>query len=304
MNSEKKTEIKVGVTVFFALVILALIFAWAKNYSFNSNSTKLLVKFNTVAGLEVGDMVTVNGVKKGLVNSIRSDDNSALVEVLFNDNPNLKEDATFSIMMLDLMGGKKIEIKSGLSLNNLDFQKTQLGTFSGDISTAMATLNSVESDLIDVVKELKTSLEFVNSNFLQEEFNNNIKSSIANLSSLTGSLNELVLSNKENISNSIENTNLLLSKSNNLLDANSDNITSFFNNVNKTILNADSLINNIELLTSQTLNQQNNLGKILYDDVLLNDLKETLKLINELTKTLNKQLNEDGLNVKADVDLF
>ena len=109
MTSEKKTEIKVGITVFAALLLLAFIFGWAKNFNLNQNTKLLNVKFPTVAGLAIADMVSVNGVRKGLVNSISTDGNFAKVEIKFSEDVQLREDASFSIMMLDLMGGKKIE---------------------------------------------------------------------------------------------------------------------------------------------------------------------------------------------------
>ena len=121
MNNEKKTEIKVGITIIVALLLFIFVYGWAKNFSLNSNNKLLYIKFPTVAGLEIGDMVSVNGVRKGLVESITSDDNHALVQVIFNEEVNLKQDATFSIMMLDLMGGKKIEIKAGDSDQFLNY---------------------------------------------------------------------------------------------------------------------------------------------------------------------------------------
>ena len=49
---------------------------------------------------------------------------------------------------------------------------------------------------------------------------------------------------------------------------------------------------------------KNNIGKILYDENLYNDVKESLEQLKKLTKTLNTQLENGGLEVKADVDLF
>jgi len=46
------------------------------------------------------------------------------------------------------------------------------------------------------------------------------------------------------------------------------------------------------------------LGKFLYDEHIISDLKRSLKQINKLTKTLNNQLENGGLEVRADVDLF
>ncbi|MFZ1290036.1 MAG: MlaD family protein [Melioribacteraceae bacterium] len=304
MNEEKKTELKVGITIFFALILLILIFGWARNYSLSSQNMQLFVKFNTVAGLEIGDLVSVNGVRKGYVESIESEVNSALVRINFTENPNLKEDATFSIMMLDLMGGKKIEIINGTSQTNVDFEKTYLGKFSGDISTVMATLNSVEDDLISVIKDLKTSLNFINKNFSNDEFKSDLQTSVSNLQSLTTNLNELLIKNQNDISQIINNTKVLTSETKNIIFENKVLVNDMLKLSSKTLHNADSLIQNINIIANETVKGKNNIGKILYDENLFNDVKESLEQLKKLTKTLNKQLESGGLEVKADVDLF
>ncbi|MCB0749225.1 MAG: MCE family protein [Ignavibacteriae bacterium] len=304
MNEDKKTEIKVGVTIFIALIIFGLVFGWAKNYSFSSNNFPLTVDFNTVAGLENGDLVSVNGVRKGSVKSITSNANAARVEIVFDEDPNLKEDATFSIMMLDLMGGKKVEISRGASNSDLDYSKIHLGNFSGDISTVMATLNSVETDLISVIKDLKKSLDFVSINFTNDDFSSNVNQSLNNVKSLTANLNELILVNKNNISETIKNANQLTSTTNELILENKEQIKYLISTVNSTMNNADILIKKIDLLAGETIDGKNNIGKLLYDENLFIQLKESLEQINKLTNTINKQLENGGLEVKADVDLF
>ncbi|MBK7979653.1 MAG: MCE family protein [Ignavibacteriae bacterium] len=304
MNEEKKTEIKVGITIFIALIIFVLIFGWAKNYSLTSHDMKLSVKFNSVAGLEVGDLVTVNGVRKGYVELIESEPNSALVKINFSEDPNLKDDASFSIMMLDLMGGKKIEIINGISQNNLDYGKTYIGKFSGDISTVMATLNSVEGDLISVIKDLKLSLDFINSNFSNEEFKTNITQSVSNLQKLSANLNELLVKNQKDISEIISNTKNLTNDTKILLSSNKTELNDIIHISKKTLASTDSLIQKLNLLTDETVNGKNNIGKLLYDENLIGDIKESMKQLKKLTKTINDQLENGGLEVKADVDLF
>jgi phospholipid/cholesterol/gamma-HCH transport system substrate-binding protein len=304
MNSEKKTEIRVGITIFAALILLALVYGWAKNFSLTSDDKLLQITFPTVAGLEIGDMVSVNGVRKGLVESITTDDNYALVHAKFNEDVNLREDATFSIMMLDLMGGKKIEIKSGNSSKSLDYAKKQKGNFSGDISTAMATLNSVESDLVEVIGELKTSLQSANSIFGNTEFTNNITAALTQIRMLSENINKMVLNNTEVFEQTLVNAKELTEKTNTILDQNSNQITSILGNLDSTLSSSNELISKLAILTDEVVNSENNLGEILYDENLLNDLRSSLKQINELTRTINDQLKSGGLEVKADVDLF
>lgn len=304
MNKERKTEIKVGITAFLALLIFVFIYGWAQNFSFNSEKKLLNVEFSTVAGLELGDLVSVNGVKKGLVENIRSSTNSAIVTIEFIDALELKEDATFSIMMLDLMGGKKIEINSGNSTNHIDYSKLQKGNFSGDISTAMATLSSVETDLVEVIRELKLSLENVNSVFNSEGFIDNVKSSAANLEELSNNMNELLIANKNTFTQILENANKLTENTNDLIDANKEQLASLLKNLDSTISNSNVLITKFNRISDEVVNSENNIGKLLYDEEMFNDLVISIKQIKELTTIINEQLKSGGLEVKADVDLF
>ena len=304
MTNEKKTEIKVGITILIALILFFLIFGWAKNFSVNSNEKLLKVRFNTVAGLEIGDLVTVNGVRKGLVNAISTDGNFALVEIKFKEKVSLKEDATFSIMMLDLMGGKKIVIDAGNSTNKLNFSKIQNGEFAGDVSTSMAMLSSVQNDLVDVIKEIKISLKGINKFVGDSSFIYNATSSIKSINNLSANLNRLILENREMVKDIIKNTKELTGKTNNFIDSNKVEIKKSIVNLNKTLQSSNDLMIKLNKLSDEITNKENNIGKIIYDKKLVEDIKTSFSEIKKLVKTVNKQLENGGLEVKADVDLF
>ena len=304
MTSEKKTEIKVGITVFIALILFALIYGWAKNLSFNSEKLTINIKFDTVAGLEIGDVVTINGVKKGLVDDIFIENNQALVNVKFNEEIDLREDATFSIMMLDLMGGKKVEIFSGISNNKLDFKKLQKGKFGGDISSLVSIFSNVDSDIVEIVNGLKSALNYLNTLFSDKNFDKNITLSIKNIQLITNNLNELISNNKLNISNSLQQSNELITNLNNIVSVNDTNLITTIQNLKYTTDAFNSLLKKLNLISNEILEKENNIGKLIYDENLIKDLKVTLDQLKELTEILNKQLKAGGLEVKAKVDLF
>ena len=57
-------------------------------------------------------------------------------------------------------------------------------------------------------------------------------------------------------------------------------------------------------LSDEITKKENNIGKIIYDKKLIEDIKTSFSEIKKLVKTVNKQLENGGLEVKADVDLF
>ncbi|MCX8105366.1 MAG: MlaD family protein [Ignavibacterium album] len=301
MKDQRKTEIKVGLTVLAAILIFLWIFGWAKNISIRSTENIIKVSFQNVAGLEIGDPVTVNGFRKGYVNDMKVLPNEVIVEIALDNDVSLKKDARFSISMLDLMGGKKVEIYPGESSEVLDLTEIHHGIFLSDIPAVMSLLGSVQDDLVTVLKDVKVTLSSMNQYLTDEKFSSDIKQSLKNLNSLTAEINSLVQQNKDNIKVLTDNAILLTENSNQLIKTNEQNIHDLIKNMNEVANRSNQLLNDVSRLTNETLQQQNNLGKILYDEEMMKDIKSSLRQVNELTSILIEQLKGKGINVDANI---
>lgn len=301
MKDDRKTEIKVGLTVLVGIIIFIWIFGWAKNFSLQSNDQILKVKFNNVSGLEIGDPVTVNGMRKGYVKEMIVGANDVIVELSLEKNIILKEDATFAVTMLDLMGGKKIEVLPGNSNQILNINKTANGVFYADIPQAMSLLGSVQDDFVTVLKDVKVSLNSLNNYLTDEKLNKDVKQSLSNLNSLTQKLDLMLSENRSDLKSLSKNAVELTDKTNELLTTNKENINQLFVDLKSIVNKSDILLSDLNSLTRETKEQQNNVGKLLYDENFLNDLKATLKQVNELTSILVDQLKNDGINVDANI---
>lgn len=301
MKNARKTEIKVGITVIVGLIILLWIFGWAKNFSLSSSSSIIKVRFNNVSGLEIGDQVTVNGMRKGFVQDMRVEKNSVLVELSIDNDIELKEDATFAVSMLDLMGGKKIEVFPGNSGESLDKSITANGIFYSDIPSAMSLFGSVQDDLVTVLKDVKISLSSLNKVVSDDRFSNDVKKSLSNLVVLTDKINLMLTENRNDIRTLTTNAAELSAKTNKLISENSENINILFTDLKSLVKKSDELLVDLNTLTSQTINQENNLGKLLQDKTILEKLNKTLEQVNELTSLLIDQLKNDGINVDANI---
>jgi phospholipid/cholesterol/gamma-HCH transport system substrate-binding protein len=304
MKDQRKTEIRVGITVILALFIVLWIFGWAKNITVNANRKEIKVEFSSVAGLEIGDPVTINGVRKGYVDEIKINNNTVLVLLNLDSDVALKEDAKFYIMMLDLMGGKKVEVNPGSGLNELNYSSTQQGKFLGDISTAMAVFGSVENDLVDVIKEVKVTLSNLNTTLTDQEFNKDLRTSLRNLTRLTENLNTLIASNRSEI-NELLKSGIDLTKSVNVfLSTNKDSISATLTSLRKTLEESKTLITRVNEFIDQTNENKNNLGKLINDPEIVNDLKSSLNQLKDLTRLLLEQLKKEGIKVDANINLF
>lgn len=304
MKDQRKTEIKVGITVLVALIIFLFVLGWAKNFTLNANRKLITIEFTSVSGLEIGDPTTINGVRKGYVDNITV--KGPIVEVLINLNPDviIYDDAHFYIMMLDLMGGKKVEINPGNSFVEINYNQKYKGELLGDIASAMAVLGSVQNDLIDVIKEIKTSLVYLNNNLADPKFNADLRNSFENLSLLTYNLNSIITENKEDVGSLLNNSIDLTKSIHEFIDTNKDSLQLTISSLKLTLNNSHEMISKINKLLDQTENSENNLGKLLNDPKVWDDLEITIQQLKELTKLLFDQLKTKGIKVDADINLF
>ncbi len=301
MKDQRKTEIKVGVTFLLAIIIFLWILGWAKNWTLNSQRKEISVEFSSVAGLEVNDPVTVNGVRKGYVKDIKISGSKVITLINLPSDIIIKEDAKFSVMMLDLMGGKKVEVNSGSSINELDYNKVQQGSYDGDIASAMSMLGSVQNDLIDVIREVKISVTALNKTITDEKFSNDLKTSVNNLAMLTDNLNKLIVNNKDDLNKLLKSGNELTKNVNSFIETNRDTLTLTINSIHDVLKTSKEVLIKVNDFMDKTNKNQNNFGKLLSDPVLMDDLKATIQQAKDLTKILIEQLKSKGVEVNAHI---
>ncbi len=304
MKDQRKTEIKVGITVIVSLIIFLWILGWAKNFSFSSNEKTLKIEFGNASGLEVGDYVTVNGVREGNVADIEIKANKVVVKAIISNDVDLKKDAKFYISMVDLMGGKKIDIKPGISQTPLDYSQIQKGSFNADIPAVMSFVGSMQDDLISTLKDVKVTLNSLNNYLTDKKLNENVKMSIANLTKLTGKLNLMIDENRESIKKLTSNSVELTDEAKNFIKNNQKEISNSIKEASNVLSKTDSLMTKLNEFSDEVKDQKNNIGKILYDKKLYSNLSQSLKQVNELTELLLKQLKKEGIKVDAKIDLF
>jgi len=304
MKDQRKTEIKVGLLFVIGVILFIWILGWAKNLSLASKEKSLTVRFNNVAGLEVGDNVTINGVRKGHVEDISGKDDYVLVKLLLDNDVDLRKDAKFAISMTDLMGGKKVDISPGVSAEQLNYQHIQDGTFYADVASVMSMLGSSQDDLLETIKDVKITLNSLNKYLTDQQLNEDIKSSVSNLSELTKKLNVMIDENRESVKKLTANSVELTNDAKDFIANNKSDMSQTIKEAVEVLKNTDSLVVKVNSLADEIKNKQNNIGKVLYDEKVYNNLTESLQQVNELTKIIIKQLKEKGFKVDAKIDLF
>ena len=93
----------------------------------------------------------------------------------------------------------------------------------------------------------------------------------------------------------------LLSTTNNFIADNKTSFEDLLAELKLTLNTSNKLLSEVDGLIVQTKNKENNLGKILYDETIINELKSTLSQTQKLLKIFVEQLEGEGLNVDANI---
>lgn len=304
MRDQRKTELKVGISVIVGIILFIWILTWAKSFNLSGSSKTIEVSFNNVSGLEIGDEVAINGVKKGSVASFRIKDDNVIVKLELDSDVRLQEDAIFRVAMLDLMGGKKIEVYPGISNVEIDYSKIQQGLFTADIASVMAMVGNAQEDLTASLKDVKITLNALNNYLTDKQLNENIKNSISNLSEASKKLNFMIEENRENLKKLISNSAELSEEAKSFIGTNKEDLSSAFSVMKNLLEKTDTLVIKLNSFSDEVKQKKNNFGRLLYDEELYSNLTKSINQLNELSKLILEQLKNDGFKVDANVDLF
>ncbi len=304
MKENRKTNIKVGITVIIALLIFIWILGWAKRITIAGDYNVLKIRFDSVSGLEIGDHITINGVKMGKVHDIRIDGNYVIVEGYIPKSVVIKKDARATVEMLDLMGGKKIELKPGESDELFDLNQVLIGKLSTDIPGALSMVGNVEQDLKAIIIDTRNLLDKINSNLSDENLIGSLRISVKNLEEITTNLNSFLTKNNSKLERTIENISNLTEKTDKFLTQNTDTLIATFQETRILISNLNKVVASLDKIIEQTETGQNNIGKIVYDEELYTKLKQSINKLDEISNILLEQLNSKGIKVDAKLRLF
>lgn len=211
-EQEHRTNVRVGVTVMVAVLLLLLGIAWAKGWGLSSAAFTTKAVFTTTGGLEVGDPVTINGVRRGAVSEIELRKSDVLVTLAFAKPIDLRRDARASITMLELMGGKKVDVLTGSMPEPLPAGAIVPGVFAGDISSVVASVSELAQTMGGISADADTLFSSLNDLLTPQARADlrlaihDARATLATINSAAGRLNNLAATNGPLLHSTLEQT--------------------------------------------------------------------------------------------------
>ncbi|HMQ00926.1 MAG TPA: MlaD family protein [Cyclobacteriaceae bacterium] len=266
-------EIKVGLFMTIAIVMLYFSFNYLKGIDFLSKTSKYYTFYNNVAGLAVSSPVFVNGYAVGRVSDIQilqQRQNMILVEIDITSKVILG-DSTKAILKSDLFGSKSIE----LIIGSIERVKAPGDTLLAELDKGIAEIFAESAQ--PVANNLESTIKKIN----------------AILDNLTGNSNKL---NKimDDIAEAPILVNQTLEKTNQAIDEVKLSLTTTTDKLKGTLNATDPILQNLKV-TTDSLKQLELRKTLLQVQNTLDNLNETLNGINQSEGTFGKLMNDDAL---------
>ncbi len=286
-KDKKNISFKVGLFSIVVIIIFIISYSYLNDLLQSYKYTDIMISFPNINNLEIGNTVTINGFKRGRVKSISISEDGVLVHTLVDLDFELKEGTLFIIKESDLMGNHQIDIIPGKSQVSLDLTQVQAGLSREGLTDLIARMNSMAVNVERIFVKLENAdnlldnlnLFLENANhtftmvdqvFVNPKSNNDIKTLITQLNSSTRELTSILIDNKENIRKTLQSSAVS------------------FDKLNYTLSTADSAIVLLNTIAQKINTNDNNIGGLLNDKKLYNNLLQSSERVDSLLIDIKK----------------
>ena len=282
----KNIEFRVGVIILIGIIILIASLYWLQGYKLERNSQRVVVLFDDVGTLAVGDRVTVSGVRQGKVNNLRLTAQGVEVELLLFQDVVLKRDAQVVIKNLGLMGERFVAIAPGKDSLTLDTSQPVRGLYDTGLPEVMGLMGEMITELRSLVVSFKQTVG-------SDSSLNKFSSTVENLQQVSASLAGYVARNESRLDQTAENFLQASRELNGLLKANRSRIDSTVSRVNRVSADLEGIVGRLDTLSvsarefADKLNNPDGTIQLLLEDRrLYDDLRRTADNIDDLVNDI------------------
>ncbi len=306
MMTDRKKEVRVGIVALLSLIVLIAGITIGKGLIVGVSQNTLSFTFPSSGGIEIGAPIFINGVKRGSVISTENINGGVAIAGSIDDISDLHTDAQAKISMLEITGGKKIDITPGISSGNLDISKPIAGTISADATELISLVGDLGADASVIVKRLDSVLAQANSLLSDGIVVKQLRNTIKNADELMITLNALMGDNKENMRNLIKDLGALAKDAKSAVNNNEPKLRSILIKLDslagsgqRLMAKTDTALAGVTDLTVETKDMMKDIktngsfiNKLLYDKTTSKSIDTTLQRVNDLLL----KIHEHGLN--------
>ncbi|MFM8569442.1 MAG: MlaD family protein [Candidatus Kapaibacterium sp.] len=304
----RQTEIRVGAVVLVGIILLILGVTFGRGVSVSPNVTTLHIRFPGASGIESSAPVFVHGVKRGSVSEVAAEAGGVMIDVNMDAVTDLRSDVAARITILELTGGKKIEILPGISAQAWNGSIIQ-GTVAPDFGDLMTFVGDVSGTARTLLQRLDTMSSSLNHLVGDSSFVNNVKQTADNANEAVAALKSVLVTNKENLQVSLQNLRAISQDLQRMVKENDTTVTALLRKVNaaasstqrilvsadSTLVRVDRLMTDINDVVVEIRKGDGTIGRLIYDKNMGARLDSALTTLGSFVDAVSKH----GVNVNV-----
>jgi phospholipid/cholesterol/gamma-HCH transport system substrate-binding protein len=299
-------DLIVGVVILTSLFILIAGVLWLKEVSVSQKMVTYTVLFPNIGTLQMGDPVTVNGVKRGSVGKIYLHDAKVAVVINLDKEVAFTDSCTVTIQNIGLMGERMVGIQlSEKGEKHVPDAKNRIsfieGRFDSGIAEAMGLLGSVLTEVLALVDTVEA---IIDQTVGTDRFVDFFTTIVSRVDTVLYLVDKLVTDNRQEIDQAIGNVHTITADLKNLLATNRASIDTIIGNGAQltgaalTIASRiDSVVVAVKAIVSDLEAGKGSVGVLLEDETVIRDLRKSLLGLDSLVN----EISDDGLKLRVKV---
>lgn len=304
-------EIKIGVMVVGAIMVMFAGFKFMKDIPIFRGSHQIYAIFPKVVGLNAGNQIVIRGVKVGTVGEVQlTADDSVKVVLNIEKQFFIPKGSSAKVEALDLLGTKAVVITRGDGIEEVEYGARIKGKYEESVMDQLGDKgNELTASVTNSITELETLLGQLNT-ILREQNQKQIDSIITNFKGASDSISDLVKNKQSELSNSIALVENILQKMDTLSTQNKQkidsilvNVQSSSNRLNHLTENLDNTMVEIDEIIKKINEGEGSIGQMINNPSIYNNLDSLTYNLSQIVKKMNEDPRYFLKHVKI-VDMF
>jgi phospholipid/cholesterol/gamma-HCH transport system substrate-binding protein len=282
MEDERRLELRVGLTIFVAAVVLSVGLLWFQGFEIGKRSYEITAIFPMVGGIDPGYEVNVNGVEKGEVKRVRLVGSDVHIRMAIYTDVRIPDDSQIILQTIGIMGERVVSIILGDSERYLEPGSTMQGIYDPGMSEVLASFGNVMGDLSELTKDISAIAETLTEG-------EDLRRAVANLAEITDDLKEVLARSTPRLEEGVDTFSKSAKRIDGMLERNEGKIDSVLATMDRASRGIPELVENISAVTESLRDvmkllesDESTMGALMRDRQLLDRLERTIMSLDEL----------------------